>query len=107
MRGDTLIAGAEDSMNAVEAGKSCAARTGTALVAGFCHVIKIVTARSLQQVAAGGGLVAQLRARARKQGAAQDGIVLPHAGIGCEVAVSNQRADPQAAIRCLLDFVER
>ena len=94
-------------MNAIEPGECRAAGAGTSLVAGFCDVIKVIAAGSLQQIAAGGGLVAQLRAGARQQCTAQHRVALPHAGIGRKVAVSNQRADAQAALRRLFDLVER
>src|SRR5260370_36065368 len=82
---DAVLAGAEDGMNAIEAGERRAAGAWIALVAGFCDVIKIVTARSLQQIAAGGGLVSQLGARACQQCAAQDAVALPHAAVGREI----------------------
>ena len=91
---DAMIAGAEDGVNAVEAGEGSATRAGIALVAGFGDVIEVITTCSLQQVAAGGGLVAQLGARACQQCTAQHTVALPHAGVGREVAISNQRADP-------------
>ena len=93
-------------MNAVEACDRRAAGAGIAFVAGFCHVIKIIAAGSLQQIAAGRGLVAQLGAGARQQCAAEDAVALPYLWVGGKVAVSNQRADTQAAVGCFFDLVE-
>jgi len=96
MRRDTVIAGTQDGVNAVKTGNRGAAGAGISLIAGFCDVIEIVTAGSLQQIAAGGGLVAQLGAGAGQQCAAQHAITLPHARVGGEITVSNQCADTQA-----------
>ena len=93
-------------MNAVEAGKRRTAGAWVALVAGFRDVIEIVATGSLQQIAAGRGLVTQLRAGARQQCAAQDTVALPHAGIGREIAVANQRTNAQASFGCFLNLVE-
>ncbi len=65
---DTLRAGAEDSMDAVEALKRPATRTGRSLVAGHRGVGEVVAARALQQVAAVGCLVTQLRSSSGKDG---------------------------------------
>ncbi|MGY4226419.1 hypothetical protein ACVMIH_003780 [Bradyrhizobium sp. USDA 4503] len=42
-----------------------------------------------------------------EQRARQHAVVAPHAYIGGEIGVAHQRADPQAAVRGLLDAVER
>ena len=94
-------------MNPVEAGKCRTAGTGAALVAGLCNVIEIVAAGSLQQIAAGRRLVAQLRAGACQERAAQNAVALPHALVACKIAVPHQRADAQATIGGLFDLVER
>ncbi len=94
-------------MDAVEAGERGTAGAGVALVARLGDVIEVIAARPLQQIAAGGGLVAQLGAGARQQGAAQYAVALAHAGVGREIAVANQRADTQAASGSLFDLVER
>src|ERR1700704_3158305 len=102
-----MIASAEDGMNAVEAGKCSSTGAGIALVTGFGDVIEVVTTRSLQQVAAGGGLVPQLCARTREQRAAEHAVAPSHLRVGREIAVANQRADPQAAVGGFFDLVER
>src|ERR1700688_5208336 len=79
---DAMIAGAEDCVNAVEAAEGCATRAGIALVAGFGDVVEVITTRSLQQVAAGGGLVPQLLARTREQRAAEHAVAPPHPRVG-------------------------
>src|SRR5216683_2019748 len=107
MRRDAVLAGAQDRVNAVEAGKRRAAGARTTLVAGFCDVVEIIAAGSLEQIAAGRGLVAQLRAGTSQQRTAEDAITLPHAPVGGEIAIANQRSNAQAAIGGVFDLVER
>ena len=66
--GDAVLAGAEDRVDAVDAADAPGSRVpGLALVAGRGGVVEVVAARALQQVAAVGRHVAQLR-----RGAGQD-----------------------------------
>ena len=57
---DALITGPQHGVQAVETPDGGTARAGLAFVAGLGRVVKVITARALQQVAPGGGLVAQL-----------------------------------------------
>jgi len=67
MAGYAVIASTEDGVNSIEAGERCAARTWIALVARLGNIVEIITARFLQQIATGGGLVPQLCARTCQQ----------------------------------------
>ena len=61
----------------------------------------------MQQIAPGGGSVAQLCTCACQQGPAQDPIALAHATVSRKIAVSHRRANAQAALRGVLDLVQR
>src|SRR5437588_4061692 len=75
MGGDALVTLTENGVDPVVTINGAAAAAGIAFVARRkCRVIKIVTACSLQKIAADGCHVAQLRTRARKQGFAQNRI---------------------------------
>src|ERR1700743_931462 len=91
MRCDAVLARAKYGVNTVETGKRSAARARAALVAGFCDVIEIITAGPLEQIAAGRGLVTQLRAGARQQCTAEDAITPPHPRVAGEVALAARR----------------
>jgi hypothetical protein len=107
MRRDAVLAGAQDGVNAVEAGERRAAGAGATLVAWFRDVIEIIAAGSLEQIAAGRGLVAQLCTGAGQQRTAEDAIALPDPPVGGEIAIANQRSNAQAAIGSVFDLVER
>ena len=91
----------------LNAADGAAAAARLALVAGLVGVVEVGAARALQQVAGGGGLVAQLARGAGQQRARQHAVVAPHALVGGQVGVAHQRADAQAALRRRLDLVER
>ena len=76
---------------------------GSALVAGLGDVIEIGATRPLHQVAAGRGFVAQLRAGAGQQGAAQHPVAFANAAVGGKIAVAHHRADAQPAIAGIFD----
>src|SRR5580704_8485182 len=105
--GNALVAGTEHGMHSVEAAERRAARARVALVARLGDVIEVGAACPLQQIAPGGGSVAQLCARPRQQGPAQDPIPLAHALVSRKIAVSHRRAYAQAALRGVLDLVQR
>ena len=83
-----------------------AAGARVAFVAGGGRVVEVVAAGPLQQVAAGRRLVAQLPAGAGEQRPREQRPVAANGRVGGEVAVADQRADPQAALRGRLDAVE-
>ena len=107
MRGDAGFARAEDGVHAVEPGDRGAAAAGLALVAGRRGVVEVIAAGALQQVAAGRGHVAQLRRGAGEDRAGQQRIALGDQRVIGEVGIRHQRADAQAAVRRLLDGLER
>jgi hypothetical protein len=107
VRGDAIVAHAEHGVHAVEAAERGAAGARHALVAGLAGIIEVRAARALQQVAAGGRLVAKLPGRTGQDRLRQQRILAPHAHVGGERAVRHQRADAQAVLRRFFDAAER
>jgi len=105
--GDARLAGAEDGQRAVVAFDGRATRARLALVAGHGVVAEVHAAGALQEVAAGGGHVAQLRRGAGEQRLRQHPVAARDGRMVGEVGVANQRADLQAAVGELLHLVER
>ena len=93
-------------MHVVVATASVTAGTGGALVTGACDVVEIGTARTLQEIAAHGRSIAQLRGPARQQRFRHRRIGFCEGRIVCEIGVAHQRSDPQTAIRKLFDRIE-
>src|ERR687898_3041328 len=67
MHRDAGFARAKYGVHAIEALKRRAARTRLALVARHVAIVEVGAARSLQEIAAGRGLVAYLAGRSRQQ----------------------------------------
>src|SRR5438876_1605090 len=107
MRGNAVLACAEDRVHAVDATDRSATAPGRTFVAGRARIVEIEAARSLQQVAAGRCHVAQLRRGAGEDGARKQRIACLDLRVPGEVAVGHQRADAQAPTFNLLDLVER
>ena len=84
-----------------------AAAARLALIAGRRGVVEVRAARALQEIAAGRGHVAQLRRSAGEDRARQQRIALGDQRVVGEVGIRHQRADAQAAVRGLLDGLER
>ena len=106
VRGDAVLAPAEHGMQPVLAAARVAARAGLALVAGAGGVVEIGAARPLQQIAADGRGIAQLRRRAGQQrfGDGREGA--REVRVMREIGVAHQRADAHAAVGQLLDPIE-
>ena len=66
-----------------------------------------MAARSLVQVAAIGGHVADLRAGARKDGRGEQGVALGHKGVGRRIGIGYKCAKTQPAIGPVLDMAHR
>ncbi len=110
MRGDAMIARAEDRMIAGEAAQGRASRARLALVARRCRVVEIIAARALEQIAARGRLIPELRRGSRKQRPRQYGIVGAQAGIGGQIAVRAPSApmdSPPASVGAMSDKFRR
>ena len=107
VRGDAVFARAEDRVHAVDAVDRRAAAARRALVARCARIVEVQAARSLQQVAAGRGHVAQLRRRSRENGAGEQRIARLDPRVPGEIGVQDQSADAQAAVLDVLDPVER
>ena len=107
MGGDARIADAEHRMRTAEPFDSGAAAAGLAFVARLIGIVEIRAARTLQQVAGRGRLIAQLSGRAGEQRTRQQPIVPAHTLVGRKIGVAHQRADAQAAVGRGFDLVER
>ena len=103
MRGDAGGRCAKDRVIAIKAVDGVAARAGRALVATRGVVIKIGAAGALQDVAADGGHVADLPARAREDCPRQQREALAHRAICGERGVLHRRPDQHAAVVPRLD----
>ena len=80
---------------------------GFALVAAGGRVVEVGAAGALEQVAADRRLVAQLARRAGEQRLREHRIAGAHPGVGGGVGVRRLGADPQPAVRQLLDLLQR
>ena len=107
MRRDAGLARAEDRVHAVEAVDRRAAAARLAFVAGRRGVVEVIAARPLQEVAAGRRHVAQLLRSAREDRAREQRIALLDQRMIGEVGIRHERADAHAAVRGLLDLVQR
>ncbi|OSY50702.1 hypothetical protein BG846_03678 [Streptomyces fradiae ATCC 10745 = DSM 40063] len=105
--GDAPGGVAEDGVVAVDAVAGAAAAAGGALAAGLGEVLEVGAAGALEEVAAGGGRVAELGGGAGEQGAGDGGVAGPYQGVRGEVAVADGGARAQPAVGQLLDGVER
>src|SRR5215211_4165532 len=103
--GDAVLARAEDRQNAVLAINRRAAGPGLAFVARRAGVVEVVAACALEEVAAGGGGVAQLRRGTGQDCASEERVTLHDPFVVSGRSVWHERADLQAAIN-LLDGVE-
>ena len=93
-----MLAGAENCVNAIEAIDRRTPRAGIALVArGIRRITEVVTPRALQQVAAGGRHIAQLRRSSRAQRLRQHWVSLLNQLVIGQIAIADHRADLHAA----------
>ena len=110
---NAVVAGAQDRVRAIEAVHCSASRARRALVAAVAArracvgLAEVRAARALQQVAAGGRHVAELRRCAGKERLRQYCVGFLHIRIPGEIRVAHHGADAEAAIGQLLDLVER
>ena len=107
MRGDAVLARPQDRVHAVDPLDRRAAAARFALVARRGRIVKIEAARPLEEIASGGRHVAQLLRGPGENRAAEQWIAGLDARVVGEIAIGNQRADPQPAVLRLLDVVER
>ena len=105
--GDAVLTGAQDGERTILAFYGRTAGAGGALVAGHGLVAEIHAAGALQQIAAGGGHVAQLRGGALEQGLGKHGVIALDGRVMSQVGVAYQRADFQAAVGKLFYLVKR
>ncbi len=107
MRGDAVVARAQDRVVAVEPIQGVAAATGRALVAAPGGVVEVRAAGALEKVAAGRGLVAELLCRPREQRDGEHGVTRAHAPLRGQRAVRHLRSNAQPAVFRVLDLGER
>jgi len=96
----------DDGVDTVESVERRAAGAGLAFVARVVGVAVVVAACFLQEIAAGGGHVAELRRRAGEQCFREDDKLLADGVVPGEVAVADQCADAETAVGERLDAVE-
>src|ERR1700683_2773949 len=101
-----MLAGSEYREGAVVAGDGRAAGSGLTLVARHGRVAKIHAARSLKQVAGGGGHVAELSRSAGENGLRKNRIIALHSGMIGQIRIAYGGADLKAAVGKVFDFVE-
>lgn len=106
MGGHAVRGVAEHGVVAVDAVEGPATGARFALVAGLPGVLEVRAAGPLEEVAPGGGHVAELARRAGQQGLGQDGQVAAHRRMRGEVAVAHGRPDPEPAAGQFADGVE-
>src|ERR1700747_1319854 len=105
MRGDAVLARPQDRVHAVDPFDRGAAAARFALIARRGRIVEIEAARSLQEIAPGGGHVAQLLRGARENRAAEQWIAGLDARVIGEIAIRNKRAEPKPAVLRLSDLV--
>ena len=81
-----------------------AAAARFALVAGLVNIREVEAPRALAQIAAIGGLVAQLLCCPGQNGAREHRIVGTHARMDGGLCIRGERAEPQAAVVRVLDI---
>ena len=106
MGGDTGVAGTDHPERAAEPADRRTAGTGPAFIAGLVGVIEIGAAGTLEQVAAGRRLVAQLPRGTRDDGPGKHTVVLANPSVCRQRRIADKCADTQAALPCLLDPVQ-
>src|SRR5699024_1510338 len=83
-----------------------ATRTRLTLVARRGHVLEVDAAGALEEIAAGGGGVAQLPGGAGEQCAGQHRVVAADARVRRQIAVADHRADADTAVVEILHGVQ-
>ena len=103
---NTLVARSEYGVQLGHAVDRAAAAARLALVAGLVDIHEVEATRTLAQIAAGRGLVAQLLRRAGKDGTGEQRIIAAHPRMHRRLGVGRQGANPQTAIGRILDLAE-
>src|SRR5579871_5420456 len=98
MRGDALVGGTEDGVNAIESFEGIASGSWRTLIAMGGGVVEVVTAGALHEVAPGGGHVAELRGSSREDGFGEERITLAHLIVGGEMAVADHGSDTEPPV---------
>lgn len=106
VRRDAAVAPAKHGVGAVLAVAGVAAAAGLALVATAGGVVEICTTRPLQQIAAHGGGIAQLRRRAGEQCFGHGWIGFCELRIMREIGIADERTDSYASIGEAFDLIE-
>jgi hypothetical protein len=106
MRRDAVLAPAENGVKPVVAAAGVAARTGIAFVAGAGDVVEVRAARALQEIAADGRGIAQLRRGSRQKRFGHGREAPREIAIVRKLRIVNQCADAHAAIWKILDIIE-
>src|SRR5262245_47715060 len=107
MNRDALIAGAENGVNAIETVDRGAAGAWFAFVTRRGRVVEVVTTRSLQQIPAVGGHIAELRGCAGQDRSRKKRVPVFHLFVVRGVGVRHERAEAKSAVGKRLDPVQR
>src|SRR5690606_14317462 len=106
MRRYATVARAENGMDAIDPADRPTAAAGLTFVAGRRHVVEVVTARALHDVAANGRRIPQLRAGSGEQRARQQWVPICDPLVVSCIRVADESPKPQAAVRRLLDPIK-
>jgi hypothetical protein len=104
---DARFARPQNRMHPVEAIYSRAPAVWRAFVARSRNVVEIIAARSLHEIAASRGHIAQLLRGAGENGAAKQRIASLDERVIGEIGIRHERADAHAALRCFFHLVQR
>src|SRR5689334_20855358 len=101
MNRHTGVRGPEDRVVARVAISGWTARTGLSLVARQGDIGEVDASGALEQVASGGGHVAQLPRGPGQQRPGEQGVALPNQRVGSNVSVADHGTDPHRVVRLL------
>ena len=104
---DAGFARTEDRVHAIVAVNGGAAAAGLSFVAGRRSVVEVMAARTLEEISACRGHVAQLLRGAGHDRAGENRITLLDERVISEIGVAHERADTQAAAGHAFDLLER
>src|SRR5947209_7449909 len=105
MRGNAVLGCSEDGKAAVIAFARGTTTAWLTLVARLRDILEVDAARTLQEISAGRGHVAQLARGAREQRLRKYGVVCANCAVSGQVAVTYRCADTDPSVRKQFDLV--
>src|SRR4029077_4405846 len=103
---DAALAPSHYRVKPVLAASGITARTGIALIAGTCDIVKIRAARPLQQIAADRRGIAKLRRRSGQKRLGDRRKASGKSLLVSEVSIADKSSDPHAAAGKVVDAVK-